>query len=142
MRWLWLVMLAGCYRPNEYATTCNLACDEGACPSGLICNLDGFCRSDPDECLTMPDATVVNNPDTPLSPTAVCGAYLDVCVDPPPTKDRTISTGITINTTLGMPAPCDQTQVVNGVDLCILFAKNITITDDGSVRGIGTRPLV
>ena len=47
----------GCYSYSPSGTACNIKCDGLTCPSGLVCNANGFCGATETTC-TAPDAAL------------------------------------------------------------------------------------
>ncbi len=65
--------------------------------------------------------------------------FVSFCVDAPPTQDKTFTGAIAIDT--GSSAECAPVTLTSGGDLCVVFARNLTIDTGATLRAFGPRPL-
>lgn len=65
--------------------------------------------------------------------------FVSFCVDAPPTKDKTFTGNITIDT--GNSDECALVTLTSGGDLCVVFARDLTIESGATLRAFGPRPL-
>lgn len=76
--------------------------------------------------------------DLPEPPLCLQG-FVSFCVDEPPTRDLSF-TGTTAIDTATSPE-CAPLTLTSGGDLCVIFARNLTIETGATLRAFGARPL-
>lgn len=134
-RWtMFAALLAGCYRPSLEGS-CEVRCDNGLCPSGMLCGSDKRCRSSAsDVCSTAGDASLDGDGSGGEQICLGTGFIRDFCF---PKPQAPFVPGSTLMTNT---ASCHVTKVVNGTTLCFFVGSDVVIS--GTVRVLGLNPVV
>lgn len=146
-RWCVVVaVLSGCYSPAT-ERPCKVRCAGGSaapCPGDQECMSDFLCHAPGDPTCPPPeidaplaDVALIDLPAT--GPPYCFGSdrgLLKFCSDAVANEPQNFST--TIDT--GIAANCNDRPLSGGIELCVIYASTITIT--GTVRVVGSRPLV
>jgi hypothetical protein len=136
MRLVWVVLLAGCYKP-AHEQPCTVACP---CPSGLTCS-EGVCVDSNGGCGGVADARAIDAPLPDAEPGcfyATQGGFFDTiefCLDK--LSGRGLSGPIV--TDPGSPS-CDFDIWGLGNNFCVISARTLSVS--GSVPVVGSRPLL
>lgn len=135
--WL-LALVPACFHPSYEHPACG---PNQECPDGLVCGPDNVCGAQGSGGPGGGDGGVVGS-DAPGDPSDARQCFgtglVQVCLTAPPAGDKTLAT-----TSLDTSSATACTQIVSqagGPDLCVIAARNLTVT--GTVVATGTRALV